>query len=206
MSEVAVAERAEHRHALQPGDLLSLEEYDRQRPEFRQRVMAHKQNRKVHLGEHATLYFEDRLTMQYQIQEMLRIERIFEQEGIREELAAYNPLIPEGRNLKATFMIEYEDVEERKQALAKLIGIEDKVWIRVAGFDKVYPVANEDLERSTEEKTSSVHFLRFEFTPEMIEAAKQGADLAIGVEHDNYQATVDPLPKNVRDALVADFD
>ncbi len=206
MTDAAIAERASHKHALKPEDLLSLEEYDKQRADFRRRVMAHKANRKVHLGEHATLYFEDRLTMQYQIQEMLRIERIFEQEGIREELDAYNPLIPEGRNLKATFMIEYEDVEERKQALAKLIGIEEKVWIRVAGFDKVYPVANEDLERSTEEKTSSVHFLRFEFTPEMIDAAKSGADLAIGVEHENYQATVDPLPKNVRDALVADFD
>ena len=206
MTDAVTAERADHKHALKPEDLLSLEEYDKQRADFRQRVMAHKANRKVHLGEHATLYFEDRLTMQYQVQEMLRIERIFEQEGICEELAAYNPLIPEGRNLKATFMIEYEDPEERKKALARLIGIEDKVWIRVAGFDKVYPVANEDLERSTEDKTSSVHFLRFEFTPEMIEAAKAGADIAVGVEHENYQATVDPLPKNIRDALVADFD
>jgi hypothetical protein len=190
---------------LKPANLLSLEEYSKQRADFRSKVMAHKKNRQVHLGDHATLYFEDSLTMQYQVQEMLRIERIFEEEGINEELAAYNPLIPDGSNLKATFMVEYEDVEERKAALAKLIGIENKVWIQIAGFDKVYPIANEDLDRTTEEKTSSVHFLRFEFTPEMIAVAKQGADMAIGVEHENYSVEMNPVTSNIRDALVADF-
>ena len=190
---------------LTPANLLSLEEYSKQRTDFRSKVMAHKKNRQVHLGDHATLYFEDGLTMQYQVQEMLRIERIFEEEGINEELAAYNPLIPDGSNLKATFMVEYEDVDERKAALAKLIGIENKVWIQIAGFDKVYPVANEDLERTTEEKTSSVHFLRFEFTPDMIAAAKQGADMAMGIEHENYYVEMNPVATNIRDALVADF-
>jgi len=190
---------------LTPANLLSLEEYSKQRADFRSKVMAHKKNRQVHLGDHATLYFEDSLTMQYQVQEMLRIERIFEEEGINEELAAYNPLIPDGSNLKATFMVEYDDVEERKEALARLIGIENKVWIQVAGFDKVYPIANEDLERTTEEKTSSVHFLRFEFTPEMVAAAKQGADIAMGVEHENYYIEMNPVAANIRDSLVADF-
>jgi len=190
---------------LTPANLLSLEEYSKQRADFRSKVMAHKKNRQVHLGDHATLYFEDSLTMQYQVQEMLRIERIFEEEGINEELAAYNPLIPDGSNLKATFMVEYDDVEERKEALARLIGIENKVWIQVAGFDKVYPIANEDLERTTEEKTSSVHFLRFEFTPEMVAAAKQGADMAMGVEHENYYIEMNPVAANIRDSLVADF-
>lgn len=190
---------------LTPANLLSLEDYSKQRADFRSKVMAHKKNRQVHLGDHATLYFEDGLTMQYQVQEMLRIERIFEEEGINEELAAYNPLIPDGSNLKATFMVEYEDVDERKAALAKLIGIENKVWIQIAGFDKVYPVANEDLERTTEEKTSSVHFLRFEFTPDMIVAAKQGADMAMGIEHENYYVEMNPVATNIRDALVADF-
>lgn len=190
---------------LTPANLLSLEDYSKQRADFRSKVMAHKKNRQVHLGDHATLYFEDSLTMQYQVQEMLRIERIFEEEGINEELAAYNPLIPDGSNLKATFMVEYEDVDERKAALAKLIGIENKVWIQVAGFEKVYPFANEDLERTTEEKTSSVHFLRFEFTPDMIAAAKQGADMAMGIEHENYYVEMNPVATNIRDALVADF-
>ena len=190
---------------LTPANLLSLEEYSKQRADIRSKIMAHKKNRQVQLGDHATLYFEDSLTMQYQVQEMLRIERIFEEEGINEELAAYNPLIPDGSNLKATFMVEYEDVEERKEALTRLIGIENKVWIQVAGYDKVYPIANEDLERTTEEKTSSVHFLRFEFTPEMIAAAKQGAGLAMGIEHENYYVEMNPVPANIRDALVADF-
>ncbi len=190
---------------LTPNSLLSLEEYSKQRADFRSKVMAHKKNRQVHLGDHATLYFEDSLTMQYQVQEMLRIEKIFEEEGIHEELAAYNPLIPDGKNLKATFMVEYADVEERKEALAKLIGIEDKVWIQIEGHDKVYPVANEDLERTTEEKTSSVHFMRFEFSDDMIAAAKQGAAMAIGIEHENYQVEVNPLAGNIRDSLVADF-
>lgn len=190
---------------LTPDSLLSLEDYAKQRADFRNKVMAHKKNRQVHLGDHATLYFEDGLTMQYQVQEMLRIEKIFEEEGINEELAAYNPLIPDGKNLKATFMVEYDDVEERKAALAKLIGIEGKVWIQVEGYDKVYPIANEDLERTTEEKTSSVHFLRFEFSDEMIAAAKQGSAIAMGIEHENYQVEVKPVDGNIRDALAADF-
>ncbi len=186
-------------------DLFSLEEYAEQRSEFRARVLAHKKNRKVHLGENVTLYFEDRLTIQYQVQEMLRIEKIFEKAGIQEELDAYTPLIPDGNNLKATFMVEYEDVEERKGALAKLIGIEDKVWVRVKGFDKVYAIADEDLERDTAEKTSSVHFMRFELTAQMVKAAKVGEEMAIGVDHENYSYAADPLVKPIRDSLVADF-
>lgn len=186
-------------------DLMSLEQYAKQRKEFRATVMEHKKHRQVRLGEHATLYFEDRLTMQYQIQEMLRIEKIFEEDGIVEELNAYNPLIPDGSNLKATFMIEYDDPEERKGALAGLVGIEDKVWLRVEGFDKVFAIADEDMERETEEKTSSVHFMRFEFTPQMVTAAKAGAALAAGIDHAACQIEVDALPKDIRDALVADF-
>ncbi|MGA7979634.1 MAG: DUF3501 family protein, partial [Chromatiaceae bacterium] len=143
-------------------DLHSLEKYAELRSEFRNRVMAHKKTRQVALGPHITLYFEDRLTMQYQVQEMLRAERIFEAAGIQEELDAYNPLIPDGSNWKATFMVEYEDADERREALSRLIGIEDRVWVRVAGFDKVGAIADEDLEREDETKTSSVHFLRFE--------------------------------------------
>lgn len=184
--------------------LYSLEKYAEIRPEFRQQVMEHKKNRRIPIGEHATLYFEDKLTMQYQVQEMLRAERIFEAEGINEELDAYNPLIPDGANLKATFMIEYQDVEERKQALAQLIGIERKVWLRVGNMDKVYPIANEDLERETEEKTSSVHFLRFEFTPEMIVAAQTGEAMSAGIDHKHYTHEV-LLGQGVRDSLTTDF-
>jgi hypothetical protein len=187
-------------------DLLGLEAYAEQRKAFRAQVLEHKKNRQVQLGEHATLLFEDRLTMQYQIQEMLRVERIFEPQGIEDELAAYNPLIPDGSNLKATFMVEYSDEEERKRALKTLIGIEDKVWMRVAGFARVGAIADEDMERENPEKTASVHFLRFEFTPEMIAAVKQGAALAAGVDHPHYQASVDPLPEPVCAALVVDFD
>ncbi len=186
-------------------DLYSLEKYAEARADFRAKVMAHKKNRQVAIGPHATLYFEDRLTIQYQIQEMLRVERIFEAAGIQEELDAYNPLIPDGANLKATFMIEYPDPEERQQALAKLVGIEDKVWLQVAGFDKVFPIADEDLERDTEEKTSSVHFLRFELIPEMIAAAKSGGAMAMGIDHPNYSYQVEALPDGVRDSLVSDF-
>jgi hypothetical protein len=184
--------------------LYSLEKYAEVRPEFRQQVMEHKKSRRVPIGEHATLYFEDKLTMQYQVQEMLRAERIFEAEGINEELDAYNPLIPDGSNLKATFMIEYQDVEERKQALSQLIGVERQVWLRVGDLDKVYPIANEDLERETEEKTSSVHFLRFEFTPEMIVAAQSGATMRAGIDHDYYTQDVQ-LAQDVRDSLTRDF-
>lgn len=187
-------------------DLWGLEEYAERRADFRKQVMEHKKSRQVEIGAHATLYFEDRMVMQYQVQEMLRIERIFEREAIQEELDAYNPLIPDGSNWKATFMVEYPDVDERKIALAKLIGIEKKVWVKVDDLDKVYPIANEDLERETEEKTSSVHFLRFELTPEMVAAAKAGAPIAAGIEHENYNYKVDPIPENVRQSLVNDLD
>ena len=186
-------------------DLMSLEEYAQARPEFRATVLEHKKPRKVHLNEHVTLYFEDKLTMQYQIQEMLRIEKIFEADGIQEELDAYNPLIPDGSNLKATFMIEYDDVDERKVALAKLIGIEDKVWVQVEGMEKVYAIADEDLERNTEEKTSSVHFVRFELTPEMAAAVKSGGNINMGVDHENCQLEVCPVPQATRDSLARDL-
>lgn len=187
-------------------DLYSLEQYAEQRPAFRNKVMAHKKNRRVELGPHATLYFEDRLTIQYQVQEMLRAERMFDPIEINEELEAYNPLIPDGSNWKATFMLEYDDVNERHSALEKLIGIEAKVWVRIAGYPQVYAVADEDLERATEEKTSAVHFLRFEFTPQMIAAAKEGAAISMGIDLTAYQCELDPVPENIRTALVQDFD
>jgi len=188
-------------------DLLSLEQYAEQRNEFRSKVMAHKQNRQVHLGPHATLYFEDQLTMQYQVQEMLRIERVFEAEAIQDELDAYNPLIPDGSNWKATFMLEYPDVEQRKIELVKLGGIEDKVWVQVEGHDKVYGIANEDLDRTDEGtgKTSAVHFMRFELTSEMARAVKAGAAVNMGIDHANYQAAVEPIPQPVRDSLAGDL-
>ncbi|EIJ34574.1 DUF3501 family protein [Thiothrix nivea] len=185
-------------------DLMSLEQYSVERKAFREKVIAHKAARKVHIGPNATLYFEDRLTMQYQIQEMLRIEKIFEAAGIAEELEAYNPLIPDGSNWKATFMVEFPDVEERKVWLAKLIGIEKKTWVQVDGFDKVYPIANEDLERETDEKTSSVHFLRFELTPDMVAAARDRVSLRMGIEHPNYSYELE-VPEATRDSLAADL-
>ncbi|MDH5593634.1 MAG: DUF3501 family protein [Gammaproteobacteria bacterium] len=187
-------------------DLFSLEQYAEARPEFRSRVMAHKKNRHVQIGEHATLYFEDKLTMQYQIQEMLRVERIFEADGINEELNAYNPLIPDGDNWKATFMIEYTEVEQRKEALAKMIGIEKRVWVKVDGYEHVWAIADEDLERDTEEKTSSVHFLRFQLTPDMVFSVKNGASVGMGIEHEAYCHQVDPIPSNIRDSLSQDLD
>lgn len=189
-------------------NLMSLEQYAEARKDFRAKVLEHKKPRKVHLGPHATLYFEDQLTMQYQVQEMLRIEKVFEAAGIQEELDAYNPLIPDGCNWKATFMMEYPDVEQRKVALAKLGGIEDKVWAQVDGFDKVYGIANEDLDRTDAAtgKTSAVHFMRFELTPEMAAAVKGGADVSMGVEHPNYTETLSPLPKATRDSLAGDLD
>lgn len=186
-------------------DLYSLEEYDRIRPEFRAKVMAHKNNRRVSIGDHATLYFEDALTMQYQVQEMLRIERIFEADGIQDELDVYNPLIPDGNNWKATFMVEYEDEGERKQALSRLIGIEKRLWVQVDGFDKVYPIANEDLDRETDDKTSAVHFVRFELTSEMVEAAKSGSKVSMGIEHTEYTHSVDDIPADVKQSLIADL-
>lgn len=187
-------------------DLYSLEKYAEVRSKFRAEVMEHKKNRQVAVGPNATLYFEDRLIMQYQVQEMLRAERIFESAGIQEELDSYNPLIPDGHNWKATFMIEYPDESERKQALAKLIGIEDRVWVKVAGFAPVYAIADEDIERETAEKTSSVHFLKFDLDADMIAAAKEGAAISIGIDHDHYNHQIDPVPANVRDALTADLD
>jgi hypothetical protein len=186
-------------------DLYSLEEYARIRPEFRAKVMAHKKNRRVQIGPNAALYFEDSLTMQYQVQEMLRIERIFEQEGIQEELDVYNPLIPDGTNWKATFMIEFSDVEERKQALARMVGIDKAVWVQVEGFDKVRPIANEDLDRETEEKTSSVHFMRFELSREMVDALHGGAGLTMGIDHPAYDHTVSELDTAVRTSLLQDL-
>jgi hypothetical protein len=191
--------------ALSREDLFSLEEYAAMRQEFRQRVLTHKKDRKLELGPNATLYFEDRLTIQYQIQEMLRAERIFEAAGIEEELDAYNPLIPGGSDWRATFMLEYPDVEQRRAALAKLVDVEDRVFVRVAGFDPVYAIADEDLERSTEEKTSAVHFLRFELTGEMIAALRDGAELAAGIDHPGCQVTVDPVPASTRDSLIGDL-
>ena len=188
------------------GSLLSLEAYARQRKDFRARVIAHKKSRKVQLGDHVALDFEDELTVRYQIQEMLRIERIFEEEGIQSELEAYNPLIPDGRNWKATMMIEYPDPAERKRMLARLKGIEDHVWVRVeGGGDRVYAVADEDLERENEEKTSAVHFLRFDLPETMAQALKHGAGVAIGVDHPEYCAEIPAVPPNVRNALTADL-
>jgi hypothetical protein len=190
---------------LAPEDLYSLEEYARIRPDFRARVMAHKETRKVPIGPNATLYFEDRLTMQYQVQEMLRIERIADAEGIAAELGVYNPLIPDGTNWKATFMMEYPEVEERRQALAGLKGVERRVWLRVAGFDPVFAIADEDLEREDETKTSSVHFMRFELTPEMRRAARAGAALSAGIDHAHYRHTVEAVAPAVRDSLAQDL-
>ncbi len=192
-------------HKLSREDLYSLEEYAEIRPEYRARVMQHKKSRRLPIGPNAALYFEDRLTMQYQIQEMLRIERIFEANGIQEELDAYNPLIPDGSNWKATFMMEYSDEEERRQQLARLLGIEKHIWMQVADFARVTPIADEDLEREDEEKTSSVHFLRFELAPEMVEAVRKGAAISAGIDHSHYTYSVDPIPQDVRDSLAKDL-
>jgi hypothetical protein len=185
-------------------DLYSLEQYARLRPEFRAKVIEHKKHRQLALGPHATLYFEDRLTMQYQVQEMLRLERMFEPELIQEELDVYNPLIPDGSNWKATFMVEYPDPEERKQALARLIGIEKAVWLQVGDLDKIRPIANEDLDRETEDKTASVHFMRFELTPGMVAEVKAGAAIRAGIDHPAYRVDLD-VPGPARDALAADL-
>jgi len=186
-------------------DLMPLEVYHQQRREFRQRVMAHKTNRHVAVGPHATLYFEDSLTIQYQIQEMLRVERIFETQAIHEELDAYNPLIPDGNNWKATFMIEYEDQHERQVALEKFVGIEDRVWAQVGEHERVWAIADEDLERSRETKTSAVHFLRFQLDDEMVGAAQGGAAISIGIDHTEYAYSVEPLGDTARATLAADL-
>ena len=185
--------------------LMTLEAYARARQDFRAKVIAHKKSRAVHLGEHLTLLFEDELTIRYQIQEMLRIEKAFEEAAIQDELDAYNPLVPDGRNFKATMLIEYEDVEERRAALAKMKGIEDRVWVQVEGSPKVYAIADEDLERENEQKTSSVHFLRFELTKEMAGALKHGVALAIGVDHPAYTAALEPVGAETRAALAKDL-
>jgi len=186
-------------------DLMTLETYSKERDSFRQKVMLHKKNRRVSLGDNATLYFEDALTIQYQIQEMLRIEKIFEHDAITEELGAYNPLIPNGQNWKATFMIEYSDVGERRLALEKLIGIEDEVWIQIDGFDKIFAIADEDMERDNANKTSAVHFMRFEFTSEMVTAAKAGVEIKIGSNHQNLKLE-HSIEGNIKDALITDFN
>ena len=186
-------------------DLMSLEQYAEERSEFRQRVIEHKKNRRLGLGTNAALYFEDRLTMHYQVQEMLRIEKIFEADGINEELDAYNPLIPDGSNWKATFMIEFPEVDVRQQMLNQLVGIENKVYIQVQDFARVYAIADEDLERADEEKTSAVHFMRFELSAGMVTALKSGASLIAGIDHDNYQVEMSPVADNIRDSLTADL-
>jgi hypothetical protein len=190
---------------LAESDLLSLERYSRERNDFRARVMAHKRNRQVNVGPNTMWLFEDRLTVQYQVQEMLRTERIFESEGIFDELAAYNPLIPDGSNWKVTFLIEYPDAEERRVQLERLKGIEDRCWVQVAGAERVLAIADEDLERENETKTSAVHFLRFELSPAMTAKLKSGAALSIGIDHPNYQHQIPAAAENVRAALIADL-
>ena len=187
-------------------DLYTLEKYAEIRSDFRAGVMEHKKARRLALGANANLYFEDRLTIQYQVQEMLRIERIFERNAIEEELAAYNPLIPDGHNWKATFMLEYDDPAERREMLAKLVGIEDCVWMRIGSGPVITPVCDEDLERATEAKTSSVHFMRFELPPQDIGALKQGAEISAGISHAEYTCQVAPIPAEIRESLLADLD
>ncbi len=187
-------------------DLYTLEKYAEIRNDFRAEVMAHKKNRQLAIGPNVTLYFEDRLVMQYQIQEMLRTEKIFEAEGIEEELETYNALIPDGSNWKATFMIEFSDETERREALAKMIGIEEQVWMKVDDFDEIIPVSDEDLERDNEKKTSAVHFMRFELSSEMVIALKQGGRLSAGIHHPAYTHSVEPVASHIRDSLISDLD
>ena len=187
-------------------DLYSLEQYAGVRDEFRGEVLEHKRNRRLELGTNAALYFEDRMTMQYQIQEMLRIERIFEAEGINEELEAYNPLIPDGSNWKATFMVEFPEVEERQKMLKQLVDIENRVYVQVGDLEKSYAIADEDLDRADATKTSAVHFLRFELSAEMVAALKDGVHLAAGIDHENYQVEISPVAENIRLSLLGDLD
>ncbi len=191
---------------LSKDDLYSLERYAEVREEFRDKVMAHKLDRRLPLGTNATLYFEDTLTMQYQIQEMLRIERIFEEAAVKDELDVYNPLIPDGSNWKATFMVEFPDAEERRGMLTQLIGIENDIWMQVGDSEKIRPIANEDLQRSDGTKTSAVHFLRFELDSSQVQALKNGARLSAGIDHKNYQVVISPVAENVRNSLVGDLD
>jgi Protein of unknown function (DUF3501) len=186
-------------------DLMSLEQYSTARKDFRAKVMEHKRNRSVAIGSNATWSFEDQLTMQYQVQEMLRVERIFEADAIQEELDSYNPLIPDGHNWKATFLLEFPDADERRERLSQLKGVEDRCWVQVAGFDRVWAIADEDLERENDDKTSSVHFLRFELSPQMCAQVKAGAAIGAGIDHDNYRHAVASLPQKVRDSLAKDI-
>jgi len=186
-------------------DLLSLERYARERPAFRSKVLEHKRPRQLAVGPHTTWLFEDRLTVQYQVQEMLRAERIFEPEGISEELESYNPMIPDGTNWKVTLLIEYPNESERRQQLTQLKGIEDRCWVQVTGQERVFAIADEDLERENEEKTSAVHFLRFELTPAMIAALRGGSELAVGIDHPRYNHVIQPVTPAVRTSLLADF-
>jgi hypothetical protein len=187
-------------------DLFSLEQYSDAREEFRNEVLRHKQDRRLELGTNAALYFEDRLTMQYQVQEMLRIERIFEAAGINEELEAYNPLIPDGSNWKATFMVEFPEADERREMLKQLVGIEDCVYMRVGDLDRSMAIADEDMDRADASKTSAVHFLRFELNAEQVAALKNGAELAAGIDHAAYQTEISPVAENIRESLLADLD
>ena len=187
-------------------DLHSLEDYSAMRDEFRAQIIQHKKNRVLQIGPNATMHFEDRLVMQYQIQEMLRAEKIFESDGIQEELDAYNPMIPDGSNWKVTFMIEFPDPDERAVRLRELLGIEDATYVQVSGHEKVHPISDEDLPRETVEKTSSVHFMRFELTLEMVSALKDGAALSVGIDHPKYQHAIGALPGSMRDSLIADLD
>jgi hypothetical protein len=186
-------------------DLMSLEQYAAERARLRSEVIAHKQVRNVQVGPNMTWCFEDYTTIRYQILEMLRAERIFESDGIQGELDAYNPLIPDGSNWKVTLLLEFPDASERRTALEKLIGVENRCWIRVSEMDRVFAIADEDMERSNDEKTSAVHFLRFELSPSMVEAMKSGVSLSIGVDHDNYRHVQGPLPAPIRDSLTRDL-
>jgi hypothetical protein len=190
---------------LSPADLMSLEQYARERPAFRGRVLEHKRARRLAIGPNVSWSFEDRLTVQYQIQEMLRVERIFESEGIAAELSAYNPLIPDGSNWKVTLLIEFAQPEERRLALARLKGLERRCWVQVDGQERVLAIADEDLPRENEEKTAAVHFLRFELTTPMIAALRAGAALAAGIDHEHYRHLVSPVPAEVQRALTADL-
>ena len=188
-----------------PDSLMSLEAYSKWRKTHKGEVIAHRQLRSVALGEHLNVQFESELTIRYQIQEMLRIEKIFEEEGIQSELDAYNPLVPDGSNWKATMLLEYPEVDQRRERLAQLKGIEDKTWVKVAGHQKVFAIADEDLDRENEEKTSSVHFLRFELDEAMKRDLRDGAPLSMGVDHPNYNESVDPVAAEVRAALLNDL-
>jgi len=187
-------------------NLFSLEKYSEIRNDFRLKIMAHKKNRRLAIGPNTTLYFEDSLIMHYQIQEMLRAEKIFESSAIDDELVVYNALIPDGNNWKATFMIEFTDEEERRTALKKMLGIENNLWLKIEGFNEIHPVSDEDLERRDDNKTSAVHFLRFQLDHEMIDALKGGCQLSAGINHPEYKYTVNPIPQNISESLISDLD